>query len=80
MSNPRHDNLSDRFAKTGVAAMALTEAHVPSDPADQHDPRRMCEECGAAMKPVGKLPAVSMHAAIQVFRCFKCDNVASEPA
>jgi hypothetical protein len=50
-----------------------------SNPADQF-PKRICEKCGATMKPLVALPAFSNHAAIKVFRCYGCDHVVSDPA
>jgi len=61
-----------------VKVMAVEEANVPSDPADQN--KHSCEQCGADMKQLGKLPAVSMHPALKVFRCYACNNVISEQA
>jgi len=63
-----------------MAAMALKDANVPSNPAVQNDQKRGCEQCGADMKRLGKLPAVSRHPAIKVFRCYACDHIVSEPA
>jgi hypothetical protein len=30
------------------------------------------------MKQLGELPALSIHAAIKVFRCYACDHVVAE--
>jgi hypothetical protein len=30
------------------------------------------------MKQLGELPALSIHAAIKVFRCYVCDHVVAE--
>jgi hypothetical protein len=30
------------------------------------------------MKQLGELPALSVHAAIKVFRCYVCDHVVTE--
>ena len=49
------------------------------NPADSNT-KRICEKCSAAMKQLGELPALSIHAAIKVFRCYGCDHVVSEPA
>jgi hypothetical protein len=65
--------------KTGVALMASDNAHGPFDPTGQN-PTRICEKCNAVMKQLGELPALSIHAAIKVFRCYGCDHVVSEPA
>jgi len=59
--------------------MASKDANVPSDPATQ-GPSRSCEKCNADMKQLGELPALSIHAAIKVFRCYVCDHVVSEQA
>jgi hypothetical protein len=57
--------------------MASDDANVPSDPADQNR-LRSCEKCHAVMKQLGELPALSIHAAIRVFRCYACDHVVTE--
>jgi hypothetical protein len=59
--------------------MASDDANGPSNPADSNS-KRICEKCSAAMKQLGELPALSIHAAIKVFRCYACDHVVSEPA
>jgi hypothetical protein len=59
--------------------MAREDANVPSDPADQ-DRSRSCEKCHAVMKQLAELPALSIHAAIRVFRCYACDHVVTERA
>jgi hypothetical protein len=48
--------------------------------ADQDNPARICEKCNADMTQLGELPALSMHAAVRVFRCYACDHVVSEQA
>ena len=58
--------------------MASDDANAPSSPADQ-DRSRVCEKCGAVMKQLGQLPALSIHAAIRVLRCYSCDHVVAEP-
>jgi hypothetical protein len=58
--------------------MASDDANVPSDPADQNNLVRNCERCNAVMKQLGALPALSIHAAIKVFRCYACDHVVAE--
>ena len=58
--------------------MASGDANVPPNPADQTDAKRICEKCGAEMKQLGVLPAVSERAALKVFRCYICNNVVSE--
>jgi hypothetical protein len=59
--------------------MASDNENGVFDPAGQN-PKRICEKCNAAMKQLGELPALSIHAAIKVFRCYGCDHVVSEPA
>jgi hypothetical protein len=49
-----------------------------ANPADQNDVKRICEKCGAEMKQLGVLPAVSDRAALKVFRCYICSNVVTE--
>ena len=58
--------------------MMCGDAHVPPNPADQIDPKRICEKCGAEMTQLGVLPAVSDRAALKVFRCYICSNVVTE--
>ena len=58
--------------------MASEGANDRSVPVEQNDRTRICGECGADMKQLGKLPAVSRYPAIRVFRCYGCDNVVSE--
>jgi hypothetical protein len=60
--------------------MAFDDADVAPDGADQGKRLRSCEKCCADMKQLGQLPALSIHAAIRVFRCYACDHVVSEPA
>jgi hypothetical protein len=58
--------------------MAFDDADAPPDTADQGKRLRSCEKCHADMKLLGQLPALSIHAAIRVFRCYACDHVVSE--
>lgn len=58
--------------------MASGDANVPPNPTDQDNPERRCERCDAAMTQLGELPALSLHAAIKVFRCYACDHVVSD--
>lgn len=60
--------------------MASGEGNVPPHPADRNNPVRRCERCHANMKQLGELPALSVHAAIKVFRCYACDHVVSDRA
>ncbi len=60
--------------------MTLGDANVPPNPADQNNPVRRCEKCTAAMKQLAELPALSIRAAIKVFRCYTCDHVVSDRA
>jgi len=57
--------------------MASDDANVPPQPADQERPRN-CEKCHAVMKQLAELPALSIHAAVKVFRCYACDHVVTE--
>jgi hypothetical protein len=58
--------------------MAFDDANDPSNPADQDKPSRRCEKCNADMKQLGELPALSIHAALKVFRCYVCDHVVAD--
>jgi len=58
--------------------MASDDANAPPDPADQNKLLRQCERCNAVMKKLGALPALSVHAALKVFRCYGCDHVVAE--
>jgi hypothetical protein len=58
--------------------MASDDANLPSGPADQYNGLRICEKCNAEMTLLGVLPALSIHTAIKVFRCYACDHVAAE--
>jgi hypothetical protein len=58
--------------------MAADGANFPTDPGDQDKPLRHCEKCNAVMKQLGELPALSIHAALKVFRCYACDHVVSD--
>jgi hypothetical protein len=49
----------------------------PNIPAEQR-PLRRCEKCNATMKQLGELPALSIHAAVRIFRCYACDHVVTE--
>lgn len=60
--------------------MASGDANVPPDPADQGQAVRRCEKCDAVMKQLAELPALSIRAAIKVFRCYACDHVVSDRA
>ena len=57
--------------------MALDDTNVP---AVQDKLVRVCEKCQAGMKQLAELPALSVHAAIKVFRCYACDHVVTEPS
>lgn len=59
--------------------MASGDANAPSAMADQNHVLRTCERCNAEMKRLGILPALSIRAAISVFRCYVCDHVAADP-
>lgn len=59
----------------GLAAMASDDANDPSYPTD---PSRNCEKCRAVMKQLAVLPALSIHTAIKIFRCYACDHVVTE--
>jgi len=58
--------------------MGSDDANVRSGTADQDHRLRNCEKCNAAMKRLGILPALSIRAAISVFRCYACDHVAAD--
>jgi hypothetical protein len=58
--------------------MASGDANDPPDRADQDRASRRCEKCNAWMKQLGELPALSIHAAVRVFRCYSCDHVFTE--
>ena len=60
--------------------MASGDANVPPNPAGENHVLRRCEKCDAAMKPLAELPALSIRAAIKVFRCYACDHVVSDRA
>jgi hypothetical protein len=49
----------------------------PNVPAEQ-ERLRPCEKCNAAMTQLGELPALSIHAAVRIFRCYACDHVVTE--
>ncbi len=53
---------------------------APDDANDTADQKRSrsCEKCNADMKQLGELPALSIHAAIKIFRCYGCDHVVAE--
>jgi hypothetical protein len=59
--------------------MASGDANAPSVRSDQNHVSRHCEKCSAEMKRLGVLPAMSIRAAISVFRCYTCDHVAADP-
>ena len=56
--------------------MASDDANIPPNPAVQDTNMRSCAKC--EMRQLGVLPALSIHAAIKVFRCFVCDHVVAE--
>jgi hypothetical protein len=58
--------------------MASDDANIPPNPAVQDTNMRSCAKCNAEMRQLGVLPALSIHAAIKVFRCFVCDHVVAE--
>ena len=60
--------------------MACGDANVPPIPENQGNSGRRCERCRAEMTQLGELPALSLHAAIKVFRCYVCDHVVSDQA
>jgi hypothetical protein len=55
--------------------MATDDAN---DPEDQTRSSRRCEKCDTDMRQLGELPALSIHAAIRIFRCYGCDHVVAE--
>jgi hypothetical protein len=77
-SEPAVWQTSPRQQKSVTDAMASEGANDRSNPVEQNDRTRICGECGADMKQLGKLPAVALYPAIRVFRCYRCDNVVSE--
>jgi hypothetical protein len=54
--------------------MASDDANIPAG----RKGVRSCEKCNADMKQLGELPALSIHAAIRIFRCYGCDHVVAE--
>jgi hypothetical protein len=58
--------------------MTSDDADVPSDTAGREHGLRNCEKCNAEMKQLGVLPALSIRAAVSVFRCYACDHVFAE--
>jgi len=58
--------------------MTCGGANVPPNLANRNNPGRRCEKCDAEMTQLGELPAVSLHAAVKVFRCYACDHVVSD--
>jgi hypothetical protein len=58
--------------------MASDDAGALPEPANQESGLRTCENCNAEMKQLGQLPALSIHPAVKVFRCYACDHVVSE--
>jgi hypothetical protein len=64
--------------KTGSTDMASDDARVPPEPAAQQSGLRNCDHCNAAMTQLGELPALSIHPAIKVYRCYACDRVVTE--
>ncbi len=48
------------------------------DRANQNHAVRRCEKCDAEMKQLAELPALSIRAAIKVFRCYVCNHVVSD--
>ena len=56
--------------------MTSGDASVP----DKNNLERRCEKCGAAMKQLAELPALSIRTAIKVFRCYVCNHVISDRA
>ena len=59
--------------------MASGDTNVPPDPADHRSVRR-CDRCAAEMKQLAELPALSIRAAVRIFRCYICDHVVSDRA
>jgi hypothetical protein len=59
--------------------MASGDANAPPARSDPNHVSRHCEKCSAEMKRLGILPAMSIRAAISVFRCYTCDHVAADP-
>jgi hypothetical protein len=58
--------------------MVLDDANVPPETADRNVLRN-CEKCRGQMRRLGVLPALSIRAAVGVFRCYACDHVVTEP-
>jgi hypothetical protein len=47
-------------------------------PAATKIPLPVCKQCGVTMALVGKLPSVQDQPEVRVFRCYGCNQVASE--
>jgi hypothetical protein len=77
MRQPCQPDLVDLKRLRG-GGMASDDTNPPN-PADQH-PLRRCDRCAAEMKQLAELPALSIRAAVRVFRCYVCDHVVSDRA
>jgi hypothetical protein len=80
MSMPAHRNMALLIRTRGLAVMAPDDMSAPPGAAEHDKTVRNCEKCRAAMKQLGELPALSVHAAIRVFRCYGRDHVVAEQA
>jgi hypothetical protein len=59
--------------------MASGDTNVWPNPAD-NTPVRRCERCAAEMNQLAEFPALSIRAAVGVFRCYVCGHVISDRA
>jgi hypothetical protein len=55
-----------------------SDANGPPNPADQDNRFRNCAKCNAEMQQLGAFPALSIHPALKIFRCYACDHVVEE--
>lgn len=58
--------------------MVSDDANVPPSPVEQDNGVRICAKCNAGMRQLGEFPALSIHPALKIFRCYACDHVVEE--
>ena len=85
--NPTGVTSSFRRIVPNILAAVFPSPRVDQSPNmnERADPSReapiaKCDVCGGEMKCLGKLPEIRTKKAVQVFRCYGCNNVTSEPA
>jgi hypothetical protein len=76
--NPRHMDYVVP-SRWGMRDPTMT-SYSDSEPiAPAPTPATRCAQCGEPMRCIGLLPRRGVRTALEIFRCYGCDNVVSQP-